>query len=230
MFSFNNKTYFFTTEEMITVENTESFITSLLESLLETFSTNQPSMFRLRCEDRQYNFIIGYNDILVMITSPKGIYVQSFGEDIFEFSENVVAQTEKAIRAFKDNPKVYKKLLALHEELCISSTSTIEVFGCYDIRKKTIDDLLYAYENHKPYALIYDQLDDLSETYRIVTDNITYLISISAVSIDVELIDINMNDFSKLLYNELKTSSNPFIKKSLKKLNKYIKESEKKEQ
>ena len=39
MFSFNNKTYFFTSEEMITIENSKEFISSLINNVIETLTT-----------------------------------------------------------------------------------------------------------------------------------------------------------------------------------------------
>ena len=142
---------------------------------------------------------------------------------MLEFAEELIIETEKTLPFFRNEPKDYKEIIGLYEELIATTASVVNVCNCYDIRKKTIDDILYSYENEHAYAIIYDQLDDLSETYRIVTENLTYLVSVNAIAIDVDVIKVGRNEFTQILYNELKKTNNLHIKKSLKKLNKYIK-------
>lgn len=227
MFLINNKTYFCTEKELITIENTKEFITLTLNNLIETMTTGMPTMLKLGSSNTVFYFIIGFTDVFIISLSPKSLHVDSFDEDVSEFANEILSNKSNVLKSFQDDKETLNELTYLYRELEKTLQSSSEVFVTYDIRKRSLDCLIYSYENEKDYAIIYDQLDDLSETFRIVTANYTYLVEYSPVGLSVNLLDVGKLDFSKLIYKELKDDKNPFIKKGIKKLNRYIKKEEK---
>jgi hypothetical protein len=226
MFSFNNKTYFFTSKEMLKIDNSKEFICSLISNIIETITTNHPTMIKLLNENNYFYIVIGYSDIfIVSFDENNKEYVNSLEIELLEFAQEIILETEKFLLNHKTTSEDYKCINSLLKELIDTTSSVANICNCYDIRKKTIDDILYSYENNHSYAIIYDQLDDLTETYRIVTEDITYLIYVNPIVIDIDIINIGRNQFSEILYNELKTTNNLHIKKCSKKINKYIKKS-----
>lgn len=222
MFSLNEKTYFFTNEEMISIENTEEFIVPMLTSMIESFTTGKPCMFKIGAKDKVFYFLWGYDETFLITLERAGVKAQTFGKSLYEFTEEMILQMNVILERHVNDTKLHNKIESLYNELVLTMSHTVELFSCYDIRRKTIDELIYSYENKKNYSIIYDQLDDLSESYRIVTDNLTYLLTLTNVDMSIQIIDVGMEKFTELLYNKLKDSPNEFIKTPAKKLKKYI--------
>ena len=223
MLSVNRRTYFFTREERIVVENTKEFIIPMLQSLIETYTTGKPCMFKIGTSDSVFYFLWGYDVTFLITLERTGAKVQFFNKDIYEFTEEALLQMDTILNSFSNDLNTQKKIKVLYDELAIAMSNNVEIFSCYDVRRKTIDELLYAYENKKDYAIIYDRLDEITESYRVITENLTFLLTLNHLGVSIQIIDVCMDKFTELLYEELKDSKNEFIKKYIVKLKKYIK-------
>lgn len=216
-----DSTYFFTSKGMITIKNTYEFISRFLNALIETYTTGQPSLIEMENGSYLFHLIIGYNNCFVVEITKNQISVDSMEMELTEIAEIVLVQGINYIK-YTEGKKPRKEVTALIDEIGRMAGETPEVFVNYDIRKKTIDSILYAHENNRRYCIIYDELDDLSESYRIITEEGAYVICMTPLSIEITPLSTNLELFTEDIYNILKESENVYVRKQNRKIKKYI--------
>lgn len=216
-----DSTYFFTNGGMICVRNTYQFILSFLNALIETYTTGQPSVIEIGNDINTLHFIVGYNECFIVHISKDAMLVEAMGKEPSDIAETIISQGQNYVRYMIGN-KYKKHIGILLNEVKRISKETSEIFINYEIQRKTIDSILYAHENDRNYCVIYDELDDLSESYRVITMAGSYVICQTPISIEITPIPINLEQFTKSIYNTLKESENFYIKKQNRKLKKYV--------
>lgn len=177
----NNNTYMLKLENNNYIFNLDSnYLNELIDTILEIYRTGQPGFVSLSLSDNSYYMILGYHEI------------------IFIFNDNNVIRYKYELAGFLS--LLINDMNSIDTELFESQKNQIEklkrycyvseIYHCSDVVFSTLTKLK---ENRNRPIVIYDKLDNMSSTYRIILQEYSLLIY-NYKTISIEKLNITKNE------------------------------------